>query len=723
MVSALPISPLTLPVTALPGVGKRQAEKLARLEIRTVEDLLVHYPVRWVDRREIRPLAEVTPLDAYRTESGEDGRERRAAVTVLGTVVGVRLAGPPFKRRRGGALPSDRLEVVIREGAASASLVFFGGGWRRSHFEPGGKVLVSGPVSLYRDRIQFQNPDYESLSDDEEAALHTGRHFPVYPLTRGLTQRQLRGWVRDAMERVFPETPDPFPPAFRERFRLMEKGEALRDYHFPPSERERDQARRRLAFEEVLLDQLFMQAVRLRRETGKVAPVVRGEGPLFRRIRGALPFTLTPDQERALAEILGDLGGRRPMNRLLQGDVGSGKTVVAFLAAAAAADSGLQTAIMVPTEILAEQHVRSLRALGADLGLEARLLSGSQSRPARREVLRALADGTAPLVVGTHALFQEDVRFFRLGLVVVDEQHRFGVLQRVALLEKGASPHVLVMSATPIPRSMALVRYADLDLSVLAQRPRGRGKVTTRVTPEANRDKVYAFMADRLREGRQAYVIYPLVEESDKMELRAATTMARTLAARPEFQGFTVALLHGQMRGEEKDAVMSRFVRGEIQALVATTVIEVGIDVANATFVLIEHPERYGLSQLHQLRGRVGRGVHDSYCVLVAGSGVDPASRERLERFAKTDDGFELARLDLLLRGPGDLVGTRQSGRPGFKLADPVREVKMVQAAQDEAKHLLESGVLTAEGGAEWNALRERLRTLLEAHGALVEIG
>jgi len=603
------------------------------------------------------------------------------------------------------------------------TLVFFGGAWRSPHFRTGALVLVSGPVSTFRGRLQMQNPEYEVLGDEEEAALHTGRLFPVYPLTRGLTQRQLRTWIRFALDRMVGELEDPLPSPLRERYKLLPLAEALAAIHYPVSPEARHQAFRRLAFEELFLDQVFVQGVRHRREWGKKAEPIRSEGPLFRRIRASLPFTLTDDQESALTEILADMARPRPSHRLLQGDVGSGKTVVAFLAVAAAADSGLQTAFMVPTEILAEQHLRTFRELGAGVGLEPRLLVGARSGPARREILRDLAAGTAPLVVGTHALFQEDVRFHRLGLVIVDEQHRFGVVQRTALTEKGASPHVLVMSATPIPRSLALVRYADLDLSVIRHRPRGRGKVVTRVSRGADREKVYGFLAERLREGRQAYIIYPLVEESAKSDLRAATTMAGDLAERPEFRDWKVDLLHGQMKPAEKEEVMGRFVAGEIQVLVSTTVVEAGIDVPNATFLIVEHPERYGLSQLHQLRGRIGRGQHESYCVLICEKGMDASARDRLREFARIDDGFELARLDLALRGQGEVAGVRQSGRPAYRLADPIRDARMTEEAQREARRALESGDLTGDGGEAWEPLRRWLQPRLDEAGALADAG
>jgi ATP-dependent DNA helicase RecG len=720
-------APGDAPVRSLPGVGKGYAEALLRLEIQSVDDLLHHVPVRWVDRRGIRPLGSLGDADV-RFEEGPDGRLRRAIVTVLGTVTSAKVKGGRkdakgrWRPIRRGA-PPPRLEVVLRDETGWVQLVFFGGGWREEHFQPGSRILVSGPLSSYHGRFQFQSPEYEVLGRDEEAELHTGRLFPVYPSTRGVTQRHLRTWVRYALDRVLPRMEDPLPESLRRRYRLLPLDRALASYHFPPDPEARDEARRRLAFEELFLDQLFVYAVRLRRERGRRAAAIPAGGSRFRRIRAALPFRLTSDQERALGEILADMASGRPMNRFLQGDVGSGKTVVALLAAAAAADAGIQAAFMAPTEILAEQHLRTLRELGAPFDLEPRLLTGSTGSAARREVLQSLADGTGLLAVGTHALFQEEVRFRNLGLVVMDEQHRFGVMQRVAMTGKGIAPHVLVMSATPIPRSLALVRFADLELSVIRHRPAGRGRVITRVTGEHNRPAVYEFLAERLREGRQAYIIYPLVEESEKSDLKAATTMARRLARRPEFKGFGVALLHGQMKSEEKEAAMSRFTRGEVRVLVATTVVEVGIDVPNASFLIIEHPERYGLSQLHQLRGRIGRGRHTSYCVLIRDDKLDDEAAKRLEIFAGTDDGFALAEMDLTLRGQGDVAGTRQSGRPGYRIADPWRDVKMTEVARDEARKALDGGAFDGDMGPGWEPLRRRLRRLLETAGPLVDAG
>jgi len=703
------------PVRSLRRVGPDAADKLAKLGIAVLGDLLSHYPFRYVDRRTVTPLGSLRRRDLFSAGWGDDPD----TVTVLGRIVDFREAPRRVRGRRGGVrLPSV---LRLRDDTGVLEVPFFGPGWKASLFPVGATLIASGRLKVFRGDVQLVNPEFEVLAGEEEADIHLGKLFPVYPSTAGITQRQLRNWVREALARWNSEKSETLPDDLRERYKLAGLDRALHDIHFPATPEAQQAARRRLAFEELLADQLLMGTLRLRRALGRMGRALTTDGPLVRRVRAGLPFDLTGDQVKALAEILADLGAPRPMNRLLQGDVGSGKTVVALLAAAAAADSGVQTAVMAPTEILAEQHYRTLRDLAEPFGLAPRLLTGATKGAARREVLRVLADGSCPLAVGTHALFQDEVRFFDLGLVVVDEQHRFGVIQRMALWEKGDAPHVLVMSATPIPRSLALVRYADLDLSVIRERPKGRQPVTTRVTFEPKREAVYAFTAEKLHEGRQAFVIYPLVEETGKSELKAATTMVETLRARPEFARFTVELLHGQMKSEEKDSVMQRFAAGEVQLLAATTVVEVGIDVPNAAVLVVEHPERYGLSQLHQLRGRVGRGEHRAYCILLVGDGVDADARERLERFAATDDGFEIARMDLAFRGQGELTGTRQSGRPVYRLADPIADERMLLEARDRARELLEHGEF--ETRPDWEPLRERIRGWLGRLDAVIEVG
>ena len=704
-------------------VGAQTAKDLKRLGVTCVLDLLHHYPARWVDRRQITPIMNFSFADTKAKEIGEDGKSRKKIFTVKGTVAEISTVGgqSSFRFAKGRRKIPNRLQIILQDDTGRIGLVFFGQAWRKNQIQEGDTIVASGPLSYYNNGFQFSSPEFEVLGEQDQRFWNEGGLLPVYPLTKGITQRLMRVWMNQAMEHLARHPIEILPQDMLETHQLQGLTPALRNYHFPASPDARDQARKRLAFDEFFLDQLFMGTMRRRRETNVHGKPCRTDGPIQAAIRGGLPFELTSGQDSSLKEILSDMAGKRPMNRLLQGDVGSGKTVVALLAAGAAADTGVQTAFMAPTEILAEQHLHSLREFALPHGMEPRLLTGSTPSAARKEILRSLADGTCPLVVGTHALFSEGVRFNNLGLAVVDEQHRFGVMQRLALWEKGsAPPHVLVMSATPIPRSLALVRYADLDLSIIRERPAGRGKIISRVSTPDKRDKLYEFMAERLAEGRQAYVVYPLVEESDKMDLQAATVMAETLAARSEFKAFQVDLLHGQMKPEEKERIMRRFQEGESQILVATTVVEVGIDVPNAVFMVIEHPERYGLSQLHQLRGRVGRGEHTSYCVLV--SSISKDARGRLKRFSQTDDGFEVARMDLEYRGQGDLLGTRQSGRPGYRLADPVADEAMLDDARNAALEILESGVL--DGGAqEWLPLRQWLSSSLQSLGVLTDVG
>lgn len=708
-------------VSILKGIAGVQAGKLARMGIHTLGDLVEHYPVRWIDRSRLRELGNFVPEDVNAVETGEDGRERKRVYTVVGRIAKVTQSGGNYYTRR-RKIPS-RLTVKLEDDSGSLDLVFFGGAWRKTQFETGSYALASGTLRAYRRQLQMQNPEYEVLSTEDEAGFYAERLFPIYSSTKGITQRQLRWWIKQALSRLRVDLDDPVPRELTTKYKFPGRLEAFHNIHFPESEALRDASRRRLAYEELFLDQAFMTAIRLRRESGALGSALTVDGELRRAVSQSLPFELTGDQNTALEEILGDLRLRRPMNRLLQGDVGSGKTVVAALAAAHAVDNGKQAAFLVPTEILAEQHHRTLSQLCLPLGLEPRLLTGSTKGAARREALRDVATGSARLVVGTHAIFQEEVRFHDLGLVVVDEQHRFGVMQRLALWKKGSAPHLLAMSATPIPRSLAMVRYADLDLSVIQEKPKGRGEIISRVTTEAKREALYGFVRQELKAGRQAYVIYPLVEDSDKSDLKAAVSMAETLSAHEAFRGFQVGLLHGKMRAEEKDRVMRSFVAGDIHLLVATTVIEVGIDVPNATVMIIEHPERYGLSQLHQLRGRIGRGKHTSYCVLVLGSGVGAEARSRLKAFSGTDDGFEIARMDLLLRGRGDLLGTRQSGRPGYKLADPFENEAMVRTAREDVLAIMGSGRLEDPDPNPYGALRDRLAHFLKEVAALAEVG
>jgi ATP-dependent DNA helicase RecG len=501
-------------------------------------------------------------------------------------------------------------------------------------------------------------------------------------------QRRL---VHDALQTLAPDLPEHLPEDIRLRLKLPARYAALYATHFPPDDASIERlnhfetaAQRRLIFEEAFLFQMGVIARRRTAELEPKAAPIAVDDRIRESARAVLPFRLTNGQKQALKEIVDDLQRRYPMNRLLQGDVGAGKTIVALLAALVAMENGLQVAFMAPTEILAEQHFLNIARLLQSSRFHVALLTGSTAAAARREQLAEIEAGTIHLVVGTHALVQGDVAFHRLGLVVIDEQHRFGVLQRATLRAKGLHPDVLVMTATPIPRTLALTVYGDLDVSVIRELPAGRFPIRTTAKPESRRDEIYAFVRKELDAGRQVYVIYPLVEESAKIDLKAATEMADTLQE-SVFPHYRVGLLHGRMKGDGKERVMKAFAAGEIQILVSTTVVEVGIDVPNASVMIVEHAERFGLSQLHQLRGRVGRGAHQSYCFLVYQSPLSEEARERLTGMTETADGFEIAERDLLLRGPGDFFGTRQAGMPTFRLIDLVRDRELLDVAQKEA--------------------------------------
>jgi ATP-dependent DNA helicase RecG len=557
--------------------------------------------------------------------------------------------------------------------------------------------------------VQMQSPQYEILADapgrdaegkteqhDEPApvTLHHGRIVPIYERVGSLTAKVQRSLVAQALERIDNDKDDvdPIPDDVREKLRLPARVDAFRDAHFPNDETTsvkllnefRSPAQMRLIFEEFFLFQLGVALGRraLDAERKPFVPVV--DDRIREAARAILPFSLTAGQKAASREIVRDMTRPQPMNRLLQGDVGVGKTIVALLAALVALENGLQVAFMAPTEILAEQHAMTIVRLFASTRFRVAALTGSTSAAERRHIVAGLARGDIHLVIGTHALLQDDVTFNKLGLVIIDEQHRFGVVQRSTLRKKG-NPDVLVMTATPIPRTLALTTYGDLDVSVIREGPAGRKPVKTTVRPESRRDEVWEFVREELEEGRQAYVIYPLIEDSEKVDLRAATAMAEHLSLEV-FPEFRVALLHGKMKAEEKERVMAAFVARQIQMLVSTTVVEVGVDVANATVMVVEHAERFGLSQLHQLRGRVGRGDVQSHCVLLYQTPLSDDARERLKAMAETTDGFVLAEKDLELRGPGDFAGTRQSGLPTLRIGDLVRDQELMEQAREESR-------------------------------------
>lgn len=691
--------PLATPLQFVKGIGPQRAKLLANLGLHTVEDALYYLPTRHEDRSQFTPLRSLKPNDV---------------TTVSGTI---RAISPPPRGR-----PRVPLSVLLSDGTGFLTCVWFGQAYLERHFQRGQRLIVHGKAQRYRSGpLQMQVKDFEIVEDEDgtepgDETLHTGRLVPVYGLTRGLTARPMRRLMKRLVDGYVDGLDDPLPDALRARHHLELLSQALRTGHFPKTDADHAGARRRLVYDEFLLLQLGL-AIRRHRQGRQPGLAMNPPGALARRLLAALPFALTPAQERVWRQIRMDMAEPYPMNRLLQGDVGSGKTVVAALAILTAVESGYQTALMAPTEILAEQHLMTLTQLLEPLSVEVALLTNAVKGKARERVQAGIADGSIACVVGTHALVQGGVRFRRLGLAVVDEQHRFGVNQRAILRRKGESPDVLVMTATPIPRTLALTLYGDLEVSVIDELPPGRKPVVTKARTESARRQIYGFLREQVSAGRQVYVVYPLVEESEAIDLRAATEMADRLQ-REVFADLRVGLLHGRMAFAEKDRVMREFKAGALHILVSTTVIEVGIDVPNASVMLVEHAERFGLSQLHQLRGRVGRGPWKSYCILLSGAASEDA-RRRLDAMTATTDGFKIAEADLALRGPGDFFGTRQSGLPEFRVADLLRDAAALEAARRDAVALIRDDpqLLAPEHRALRSALLQRWRGKLDLAG------
>jgi len=675
--------PLQGPLQYLKGVGPRRAADLQRVGLATVEDLLYRFPTRYEDRGHFQTIASLRP---------------GVAAAVAGEVLscGIR----PTRRPR-----FKIFEMLVRDRTGSLRAIWFNQPFLKDVFRPHQRVILFGKLELSSHGLQMQGPQYEILEGEEggdadvepdgasDAAqtVHTGRIVPIYEKTGHLTAKMQRALVYQALQTLPPQLPDPLPAVVRRRQGLVERRDALEQVHFPAAgvpvaelNAFRSPAHRRLIFEEFFLFQLGILLRKRRADSERKGRAVVVTDATREAVRRVLPFRLTGDQKTAIREIVTDMQRPQPMNRLLQGDVGSGKTIVALMAALVAMENGLQAAFMAPTEILAEQHFFNIRRLLEPSRFRLTLLTGGTPAKKRREILAELSGGSLQMVIGTHALVQEDVAFRELGLAIIDEQHRFGVLQRATLRAKGLHPDVLVMTATPIPRTLALTTYGDLDVSVMREMPPGRQPISTTARPETRRDEVYAFVRREIEQGRQAYVVYPLVEESAKVDLRAATEMADHLS-NDVFPEFRVALLHGRMKQDAKDRVMGGFVRGEFDILVSTTVIEVGVDVPNATVLVVEHAERFGLSQLHQLRGRVGRGAHRSYCVLLYQAPLSEQGRDRLKALTESSDGFEIAERDLQLRGPGDFFGTRQSGMPTLRVGDLLRDHALMEEARREA--------------------------------------
>src|SRR5271157_3967834 len=716
---------LTTPVQYVKGIGPRLAEILATKGIATVGDLLNYLPFRYEDRLNPRGIAELRP--------GE-----------MATVIGeVRNSGL-FRTRK---MPI--FQLTVGQGRSRLKCLWFHGAYLQEKFKPGQLIALYGKVEQdpKSGELQIIQPQFEMLGDaaaedaDDKAAasLEVGRIVPIYESAgQGrVTARWFRRVIRKALEDLTPDLAETIPAAVRGRLALPSPREALWKVHWPEAgesfedlQSSRTPAHIRLIFEELFFLELGLELKR-RQQKAETGIIFRLDERVRQAIKKILPFHPTAAQKKVLKEIADDMQKPYPMRRLLQGDVGSGKTIVSFQAAIIAIENGYQVALMAPTEILAQQHYFSARRILENAGYRIVLLTGSLESDRKREIRRHIAQGNAQLVIGTHALLEEKVEFAKPGLVIVDEQHRFGVLQRLKLMKKSGEgtgtdqnppePDVLVMTATPIPRTLALTLYGDLDISVLDELPPGRTPIVTRRISDDESSKVWEFVRKQVAAGHQAYVVYPVIVESEETELKAAIKMYRELSGHV-FADLKVGLLHGRLDADLKDQVMRMFQKGELQILVATTVIEVGVDVPNATVMVIEHAERFGLAQLHQLRGRIGRGAAKSYCVLMTGGKVTEGGERRLEAMVRTNDGFQIAELDLELRGPGEFFGTRQAGLPSFRVANIIRDGQLLEAAKREAAVVLAGP--NAEVSAEEidGALREMRSRWASSYG-LVEVG
>jgi len=674
---------LSSPIQYVKGVGPQRARLLARIGIETVKDALFYLPYRYEDRSSIKKIARLSPEEIQ---------------TVQGKIIKTDVITPTPKRPR-----LKIFEAVITDGSGALKAKWFNQVYLKNVFKTGQQVVLYGTVKVnyWGSGFEIVNPEYEILDEEDNAqaaddreqkteiGIHTGRIVPVYRLTEGLSQKNLRGIMYAVVGNSTPAVSDFIPQEIIKEYGLPGIQESLRNIHFPSSSSSLNDLNggtspyhRRLSFDEIFTLQIGLAAIKKREVLEKGIPFSPG-GKLVNSLLAKLPFKLTPAQERVFSEIINDMRSPAPMNRLIQGDVGCGKTITALMSMLTAVECGYQSALMAPTEILAEQHYINIHRLVEDLGLKIRLLTGSK----KNKEAGIIASGEADIVIGTHALIQEGVSFEKLGLIVIDEQHRFGVMQRAALKKKGINPDTLIMTATPIPRTLALTLYGDLDYSVIDELPPNRNPIITKLFPEKNKNRIYALLEAEIKKGRQAYVVYPLIEESEKIDLKSAITGAEAL--QKTFPDFKIGLIHGRMKPAEREDIMRKFKEGDIHILVSTTVIEVGVDVPNAAVMVIIHAERFGLAQLHQLRGRVGRGSGQSYCILLSYGGSDDA-RKRLNVMTETTDGFRIAEEDLNIRGHGEFFGTRQSGMPDLKVANLLRDVKILEIARKEAFALIE---------------------------------
>ena len=662
---------IAAPLTAIKGIGRALVPKIARLGITNVAGLLSHYPRDWEDRSAHVPISEF----------------HRARVCTEVTVLSRDWIGSGGKFSK----HKSTLKVYVEDESARAALVCFNRPWLEKQLAPGERFRLWGNFEYKFGGIQSTSFEIEPVAAEEQGA----GILPVYPLTEGITQAALRRFIARALEEYAPGLEDEIPEEIRARDGLLSKAGAINAIHFPQSVAEMELAKKTLIYEELFYLEVIVGMRAFARKKGarvNAQKALKGLSPLQERLIERLPFQLTPGQREAIGEINADMAqdGGFSMSRLLQGDVGSGKTLVSFLAALLSVDSGGQAALMAPTELLARQHAESAARLLEPLGINIAFLTGNIKAAGRKELLRHLAAGEIDIAVGTHALFSHDVVYKNLRLVVVDEQHRFGVMQRSLILDKGDNPHLLMMSATPIPRTLALTVFGDMDVSVIRDLPPGRKPVKTHLAKESSAQRVYDFARQRLQAGSQAYFVYPLIESGDEHNLKDAVSMAEKLAQKV-FPGFTVALVHSRLDDEEKRQSMERFRSGEIKVLVATSVVEVGVDVPNAACMVIEHAERFGLSALHQLRGRVGRGQEQAYCFLVYSDELTDDGKARLKVMLENSDGFVIAEEDLKLRGPGQIAGTEQSGYLNLGIASPVRDVETLAKARADAFFILEN--------------------------------
>jgi ATP-dependent DNA helicase RecG len=652
-------SPLKKEIQYVKGVGPQRSIALGRLNIKTVEDLLYYAPREWVDRSNIKPISKVRP--------GE-----------LETVCGIVAAKQTQKIR----FKLSLTKVVIQDRTGYITAVWYNQPYMEKVFNQGDEVIFNGKVEFYRGNLQMNTPEYEVTSADDADAVNVNRIVPIYALTESVTQKQFRKIIKYTLDNYLKFVEEYMPEEIRRNYSLRGLNESVYGLHYPSDFSALEQFKKRIIFDEFFFLQLAL-ALRRKNVKEKKGIIFNINGDYKTKFREALPFKLTKAQRRVVEEIKADVSSGRPMNRLLQGDVGSGKTVVALIAAVIARDSGFQCAIMAPTEILAGQHFTTVTKLLETTGIKAVLLTGGPRSKQKKETLKLIESGEADIIIGTHALIQDDVIFRNLGLIIIDEQHRFGVLQRAALARKADQyPHTLIMTATPIPRTLSMTVYGDTDVSIIDELPPGRKPVHTVIFEDNKKYALFDFVEARLKEGSQVYAVYPLVAESEKLDLKSAVEMEKQWAAR--FKDYKVDIIHGQMKKEDRDRVMADFKDKKVAVLVATTVIEVGIDVPNAAVIVIEHAERFGLSQLHQLRGRVGRGEKQSYCILVG----DPTTEDGMKRLAvmtSTSDGFKISEEDLAIRGPGEFMGTRQHGLHEFRVADIIKDRNIMELSRQAA--------------------------------------